>query len=260
MPSWRVHRTVLSQALREVSEELGALGERFVKGLYKGVVEPDKVSDKAVKIKVRITRSGRVRVRSYRGYAKHHTVDESLIEYYYNLALYHARRRNAFLSGVALGRAIHYAQDGSVETKRFPVLNVHDRVEEEIEEAIKSFGGDVWKLCRSTKLGREASTQGLEALCVAYEKTSRLLKNFFTELAEPVDVKELRRKVRMIRIAKIWIAVTVAIVAVATVGVSGLVIAIPICIATALYRPKTYYEAMKAGLMVLKPYSFEPAY
>ena len=109
MPSWRVHRTILSQALREVSGELRALGAKFEEGLYRGGVEPDEVPDGVVK-----ARMGRRRTYFYIGHAKHHTVDETLINYYYDLALYYARRGRVLLSGVALGRAIHYAQDGSV--------------------------------------------------------------------------------------------------------------------------------------------------
>jgi hypothetical protein len=259
VPSWRVHKVVLSQALHEVSGELGSLRREFVEGLFRGVVEPDEVPDKAVRSRVRVARGG-VRVYSYEGYAKHHAVDNALVKYYYNLALYYARRENQFLSGVALGRAIHYAQDGSIKTRRLLVLDVHDRVERGVEEAVKSIGRDVWRLCRDVKLSKEASTQGLEALCIAFRKTCELLKNFHTELAKPVDVKRLRKRVWAIRFTKAAIATAAILIALAIESILVLALAIIISIGIAYYRPKTYYEAMKAGLMILKPYSYKPAY
>ena len=255
MPSWRVHRTILSQALREVSGELRALGEKFEEGLYRGVVEPDEVPDGVVK-----ARMGRRRTYFYIGHAKHHTVDETLINYYYNLALYYARRGRVLLSGVALGRAIHYAQDGSVKTRRFLILDEHERVEKEIEEALKSFEEGAWKYRRGAESSKKASTQGLEALCIAYEKTSRILKSFLAELTKPVDVEELRKRVQMIRGVKAGIAIASILVTLAAGNFLALAIAMLMSIVIALYRPKTYYEAMRAGLMVLKPYGFEPAY
>jgi len=64
----------------------------------------------------------------------------------------------------------------------------------------------------------------------------------------------------MIRGAKGGIAIASILVTLAVGNFLALAIAMLMSIVVALYRPKTYYEAMRAGLMVLKPYGFEPAY
>ncbi|MEM4570942.1 MAG: hypothetical protein QXE66_06510, partial [Desulfurococcaceae archaeon] len=75
---------------------------------------------------------------------------------------------------------------------------------------------------------------------------------------KPVDVSELKRRVRRIRLAKALIASASALLTAVSPSLTALTLPI-ICI-TLLFRPKTYYEAMRAGLMLLRPIGVKPAY
>jgi len=257
MPSWDIHRLILLQALQDVCREfiLDSLGREFLDGLYRGIVEPDKKPDKVVRY--RFKGRGRVSVRV--GYAKHHTVDKTLVSYYYHLALYYARKENRMLSGLALGRAIHYAQDSSVKTKKYLVIDIHEEVEEELEDLAKNLGEDIQELCRDIELDEKPS-KGIEALCISYEQTIEILKNFFTELRESIDVEEMLKRIWIARILKTITALALAATPLLLNIYGALFFTIPIAIGVALYRPRIYYEAMKAGIMVLKPYSYETVY
>uniref|UniRef100_A0A7C5XLG4 Uncharacterized protein n=1 Tax=Ignisphaera aggregans TaxID=334771 RepID=A0A7C5XLG4_9CREN len=261
MPSWSIHRLILSQALQDVCREfsLDSLDREFLKGLYRGVVEPDKVPDRVVKYRLRIGRSSRVRVST--GYAKHHTVDKTLISYYYHLALYYARRENKMLSGLALGRAIHYAQDGAIKTRKYLLVDVHDEVEKELEILAKSLREDIQELCRDMKLDKKSSsTQDIEALCISYTQTIELLKNFFIELKQSIDIKKLWKIIWIARILKTITALTLITIPLLLNTYEALFFIIPITIGVALYRPRIYYEAMKTGVMILKPYNYKTVY
>jgi len=258
MPSWRVHRRLLSHALRAVSaDELKALGGEFMRGVFIGVVEPDEVPDKVTKLTVSVSRRGYTKVRTRKSYVRHHTADTALIEYYYNLALYYARRGRNRLAGVALGRAIHYAQDSAVRTKKYLIFNVHDDVEKVMDSVLLATGGSLHSLCRN--VDKESSADAVEALCIAFKKTLAILTSFFRELSTPVDVEKLRKRVLKIRIAKACVAL--AGFATAVILQSWLVygLSLIVAIALALYKPRTYIEAMKAGLMVVKPTDLLPA-
>ncbi|MEM1868336.1 MAG: hypothetical protein QXY83_05800, partial [Thermosphaera sp.] len=56
-------------------------------------------------LRYRVTARGCVRV--YADYAKHHSLSKTLIEYYFNLSLYHLRRGDGFKAGFMLRRALH---------------------------------------------------------------------------------------------------------------------------------------------------------
>ena len=263
MPSWSIHRLVLSQALQVVCRELGldGLDREFLKSLYRGVVEPDKVPDRVVKYRLRIGRSSRVKVSTRIGYAKHHTVDKTLISYYYHLALYYARKENKMLSGLALGRAIHYAQDSAIKTRKYLLVDIHDKVEKELEALTKKLKEDIQELCRDVKLDRKSSsTQDIDALCIGYTQTIEILKNFFTELKQSIDIKKLWKRIWVTRTLKTIVALTLIAIPPLLNIYEALIITIPIAIGVALYRPKLYYEAMKSGIMILKPYSYKTAY
>jgi hypothetical protein len=250
------------QALRDVLRGLGlqSIDGSFLEGLFRGVVEPDEVPDRVVTYVLRFGRGGDIRIGKKISYAKHHTVDEALVRYYYDLALFYARRGDMKLSGVALGRAIHYAQDGAVKTRKLMVLDVHEDVEKRISEAIKSLGQEVFKLCRGVELGKKSSSNALEALCIAYSRTLNILRNFFTELMQRPDIERLRRGVWMWRAGKA-LAMVAAVMAPLVLGsVEALAITLPTAIGLALYTPQTYYQAMRAGIMITKPRGYHTAY
>uniref|UniRef100_A0A7J3QF04 Uncharacterized protein n=1 Tax=Ignisphaera aggregans TaxID=334771 RepID=A0A7J3QF04_9CREN len=263
MPSWSIHRLVLSQALQDVCRELSldSLDREFLKSLYRGVVEPDKVPDRVVRYRLRIGRSSRVKISTRIGYAKHHTVDKTLISYYYYLALYYARRENKMLSGLALGRAIHYAQDSAIKTRKYMLVDVHNEVEKELEALTKNLRKDIQELCRDLKLDkRSSSTQDIEALCISYTQTIEILKNFFIELKQSIDIKKLWKRIWITRTLKTITALTLITTPLLLNIYEALVFTIPIAVGIALYRPRLYYEAMKTGIMVLKPYNYKTAY
>ncbi len=87
--------------------------KEFLDGLEAGIKETDIVNDYVV-------RGGRKR--SYRYRVRHHSKNHSgpnvgVIDYYYCLALYYWRNKCLYDSGRALGRALHYLQDGAMDIK-----------------------------------------------------------------------------------------------------------------------------------------------
>ena len=57
------------------------------------------------------------------------------------------------------------------------------------------------------------------------------------------------------------LAIVVAVVAPLVLGsVEALAITLPIAIGLALYTPQTYYQAMRAGIMITKPRGYHTAY
>ncbi|MEM4500946.1 MAG: hypothetical protein QW230_03030 [Thermofilum sp.] len=251
MPSLNVHRSITEAAIAKLGVELQ---KEFSSGLLEGVADPDKVPDR--ELKPRVTARGRVR--TYVGYAKHHGPSRNLVEYYFNLSLYHLRRGDGFKAGFMLGRALHYVQDGALSRRRYFVLDVHDREEEVMKELAKS-PQHVEETCRTVNVsGKRGSSRAAEALCIALRESVDLLTRFTKESNKPVDVSELKRRVRRIRLAKALIASASALLTAVSPSLTALTLPI-ICI-TLLFRPKTYYEAMRAGLMLLRPIGVKPAY
>lgn len=180
MPREDVHKLLLDAALRDTSE-VAELGDKFLKGLYKGVVEPDKVWD-----------------RTYRGRSvKHHAENRTLIDYYYLLSLYHYRRKDPYLAGICLGRALHYIHDSSLEYRE---KAEHVHVEHEMRRLVKD-GMDLRKVCTPSSNSKH-STSAREVVCKAYEKSVDYLKRFVKELRESMDVEEVRKEYRKARLLK----------------------------------------------------------
>lgn len=251
MPSWKVHRNVTEAAIVRLGVELP---RELLRGILEGVVDPDRVPDREVKL--RLTRRGEVRA-SMR-YATHHSPSNAFIWYYFNLSLYHLRRGDEFKAGFMLGRALHYIQDGALSRRRYLVLDVHDREEEEIDR-LATTSQSIEELCRTVDVsGKRRSSRAAEALCIALRESVNLFNRFADESRKPVDIPRLRRRVRRIRFAKalVIIASTLPVIVYPPFAIVTLLI---VC-ATIFFRPKTYYEAMKAGLMILKPTGVRTAY
>jgi len=185
MPREDVHKVLLDAALRDTSE-VAELGDKFLKGLYKGVVEPDKVLDRA----------------HYGRSVKHHAENRALIDYYYLLSLYHYRRSDLYLAGVCLGRALHYIHDSSLEYRE---KAEHAYVEHEMRRLVKD-GVNLQRICTpllNSKHFTSAREVAREVVCKAYERSVDYLKKFVKELREPIDVKEIRKEYRRARLLKV---------------------------------------------------------
>lgn len=251
MPSWSAHRNITLAALTELGR---ALNEELLEHLLEGVVDPDRVPDGEVRL--RLTKSGWVAA-SVR-HAAHHGYSNELVEYYFNLSLYYLRRSEPRKAMVMLGRALHYAQDGALARRRYLVLDVHD-AEEEVMNKLAEAPQRVVELCRGTVAERRRrSPRGREALCIALERSKTILRRFMEESSRPVDARTLRRRVLKIRLVKVLAALIS--LSLSLLGPSLAVLAVFICAVAYAYRPGTYYEAMRAGLMVVKPFGYKPAY
>jgi len=225
-------------------------GKDLVRGLLDGVVDPDRNPDLKLIVRSRRRRSyvRRVPVRQHGG------VNKALVHYYYCLALYHYRNGNDYMAGRALGRAIHYVQDGVLQRKKWMgLVDVHDELESEIEIMVKE--GFDFSTC--SQVIKESNKPG-EVLCSAYVGTVELLSKFSSEASANVDKEFARSRVRTIKRIK-WLSGTLTALAyalaitqaLATVVLTPLVITALISIAS--LKPRAYWEAMKAGILIVKP-------
>jgi hypothetical protein len=192
VPGEDVHKVILNTALQEVPEVI-RLGKEFLDGLYRGVVEPDKLADEVKVCRGREGRSKEVREVCSRGIAKHHGDDEvveRLINYYYLLSLYHYRRRDPHLSGITLGRALHYIQDSSFT---YTGVGEHKVQEERMKEVIAR-GVDLRNLCREVSVELSMATSDpVKSLCVMYRRSVDALNQFISEASKTVT-EEVSRK------------------------------------------------------------------
>ncbi len=240
MPSWRVHRTLalLTSA---------GLPKEAVKGLLKGVVEPDVAVDRKVACRRRRCRT--VNVRHHAG------IPWGLVEYYFNLACFYRARGDLYTAGVALGRALHYIHDGAVNAKR----HNHDEIEREMDKLVEKLPD----LCRNEEARR--SNKAADALCFAYLESRRLVERYVTE-PQPSRKKALRA-LWLGRVKKWWPAPTLAaILAIPFVAPSPAILSF-IALSFMLFgllaawtrRPKEYVVAMRGGVACVKPQEYLPA-
>lgn len=251
MPSWETHKNILDAILKDF---IYRLPKDFVKGLYEGVVDPDRVPDKTEK--VRLTKRGRMVFREV--YVSHHNPPQNLINYYYNLSLYNLRRGDRYGAGFMLGRALHYIQDSSVGRRKYLILDVHNNVELLMNRLSKD-PRTIEILCSGVKLEKKKkSSSPDEALCIAFRETKKVFEKFVEEALKNVDIDKLKKNVRRIKMAKVLIPLLLYLLVL--VNVMFIIPAFTAMIIAVLYIPKTYYEAMKAGLMIVKPFGIKPVY
>ena len=238
MPSWRVHRALA------LLVSAGLPGD-VVRGLLEGVVEPDVVGDGEVRCRGRRCRA--VRIRHHAG------VPRSLVEYYFNLACFYRARGELHAAGRALGRALHYIHDGAVKTKRWLVVDVHDKVEEEIEGLVEALP----EACKGVAARR--SNRAVEAMCYAYLESRRLVERF---MSEPLLPQEEALRVLWRGRVKRWGLAAASFCA----GVAGLAAGLPLALfwflaaaAFSMWRPGEYVAAMRGGVTCLKPRGYAPA-
>jgi len=235
VPSWRVHRALALQTSAGLSKDV-------VKGLLKGVVEPDVVADR--KVACRRKRCRIVNVRHHAG------VQWGLVEYYFNLACYYRARGDLRTAGRALGRAMHYIHDGAVARDN------HDKIEREMDELVEKLPD----LCKNEA---KRSNEAVDALCFAYFESRRLIERF---MAEPQPSrKEAQRALWLGRAKKWWFAFTAIF---ATPFIAPHLIISPFIVfsfvllgllATWTWMPKEYVVAMRGGVACVKPRKYLPA-
>jgi hypothetical protein len=261
MPGEDAHRFILDAALHGVPEVRG-LGSGFLEGLYRGVVEPDKVVDE-----VEVCSDGMERKACKREPIKDYTDSEylkELIDYYYVLSIYYYRRGDPHLSGIALGRALHYVHDNTLV-----YTGVGERgVQEERIREIIGRGVDIGSLCRDAdiELGTKSSNL-VEPLCAMYKSSIDMLRQFTREISKTLTSEEIERlkkyRERVARLSPLWVLafLTVGLMVLASffilipfygaLGAVPLIAFIVIIIAFKLHKVKesiVMRELAKAGI------------
>jgi hypothetical protein len=185
VPGEDAHRFILDVALHGVPE-VRRLGSSFLEGLYRGVVEPDKVVDE-----VEVCRDSVEREACKREPIKHYTDSEylkELIDYYHLLSIYYYRGGDLYLSGIALGRALHYVHD-----RTFAYIGVGERdVQEERMREIIGRGVDIGDLCRDADIKSKTDNQ-VEPLCTMYKRSIDMLRQFIGEISKTLTSEEIER-------------------------------------------------------------------
>ncbi|MEM0027822.1 MAG: hypothetical protein QXD38_07865 [Ignisphaera sp.] len=264
MPSWSIHRLITSSVVDEVRRLGYSCSEEFLRGVYEGVVDPDRSPDIESVTRVRVRR-GKLYIREQKTYARHHGASKSIIDYYYNLSLYYARRGDLCKSGFMLGRALHYAQDYPLKRRKWLILDIHEKLEGEIEEIAddvinKGFCRDSEDVAKDVKKILKQSTKPEQVLCTSYRASKAMIMQYLNELREEVDKKKLAKAVRTVKTVK-WLSGLVLWTATfALHSPTLLLFTIFASIFIAMYRPSIYYKAMRAGLMIVKPVGTKPAY
>ncbi|MEM4793230.1 MAG: hypothetical protein QXS00_09970 [Pyrobaculum sp.] len=239
MPSWRTHRAIVKAAW---PPELPR-GE-LLRGILRGVVEPDIEADL-------VTRCRKKRCREAR--APHHDPPEALVRWYYDLAHFFRARGDMYSAGRALGRALHYLHDGAVKTKKWLLLNVHDDVEAQMDQ----LASQLPHICNGAKHRR--SNNPVEALCHAYALTSALLRQFAADAISPQVGAYYKARGRR---KKIYATSAVVVAAVATAVAMPYAALVPAAVgllAISFWTPRDYVLAMRGGAMCLRPTWGRPA-
>jgi hypothetical protein len=238
VPSWRVHRTLALQTSARLPKEV-------VKGLLRGVVEPDIAADRKV-----VCRRRRCRVVNVRHHAG---VPWDLVKYYFNLACFYRARGDLYMAGVALGRAMHYIHDGAVKATG----DAHDEIEKEMDELVKKLPD----LCRNELAKR--TNKAAEALCTAYLKSVQLVEWFAAEPQPPR--KEALKALWRGRAKRWWPAAVFAMVFTSPLVVPpiaffvGFLFALFWFLAVWTWMPEEYVVAMRGGAACVKPRGYLPA-
>lgn len=209
MPGEEVHKAILDAILNDVPEVM-RFGKKFLDGLYGGVVELDKVPDE-----VKVCRGKDEKRRCSKKPAKHHggndEVVNKLIEYYYLLSLYYYRRNDPYLSGISLGRTLHYIHDSSFV---YTGVAEHD-VQEERMRKIVTGATNIKDLCKNVDVeSKTTSSDVIEPLCIMYRRSVDTLKQFINDISKTPtreEIEEIEKEKR--RVALGFIALTFLLLA-----------------------------------------------
>jgi hypothetical protein len=261
MPGEDAHRFILDAALHGVPEVRG-LGSGFLEGLYRGVVEPDKVVDE-----VEVCRDSVEREACKREPIKHYTDSEylkELIDYYYLLSIYYYGCGDPYLSGIALGRALHYVHD-----RTFAYIGVGERdIQEERMREIIGRGVDIGDLCRDADIkSKTESFNQVEPLCIMYKRSIDMLSQFIGEISKTLTSEEIERlkkhRERVARLRPLWVLALIIAASMffmsffliafyGALGVVPLIASIATIIVFKLFEIKestTIRELIKAGIV-----------
>ena len=209
MPGEEVHKAILDAILNDVPEVM-RFGKKFLDDLYRGVVEPDKVPDE-----VEVCRGKDKRRRCSKKPAKHHggndEVVNKLIEYYYLLSLYYYKRNDPYLSGISLGRTLHYIHDSSFV---YTGVAEHD-VQEERMRKIVTEATNIKDLCKNVDVkSKTTSSDVIGSLCIMYRRSVDTLKQFINDISKTPtreEIEEIEKEKR--RVALGFIALTFLLLA-----------------------------------------------
>lgn len=241
MPKWRTHRIILEKALGNFNLNLR---KDFLDGLFNGIIDPDIKQDKKIIISKK---------RTYEKEITHHDVHNNLIRYYYELSLYYVRRNKWYFSGLMLGRCLHYIHDSIIKRRKMLIIDAHEEIENELEK----LSDMISELCEE-KIIKKSSSNPKEIICSAYYMSIDVLRNFFEESSKDIDINLLKEKIRKIRIIKLLILLGFSIMIFYSLVLILLwIIAFYLVIE---YKPNAYHEAMKAGLIIVKPTGYKTAY
>jgi len=209
VPGEEVHKVILDATLNDVPEVM-RFGKEFLDGLYRGVVELDKVPDE-----VEVCRGKDEKRRCSKKPAKHHggndEVVNKLIEYYYLLSLYYYKRNDPYISGISLGRTLHYIHDSS-----FMYTGVAEHnVQEERMRKIVTGDTNIKDLCRNVDVeSKTTSSDVIEPLCIMYRRSVDTLKQFINDVSKTPtreEIEEIEKEKR--RVALEAIALTFLVLA-----------------------------------------------
>lgn len=168
---WRTHTRILKLVLEITGKDLE---QELIKGLFRGIVEPDRLPDYDIK---------------RRGFVKQHdTLVKKLVKYYVKLAIYLYNKGEIEKAGIALGRAIHYAQDLVLKTRRYLIFNIHDELEKEVDKYCVKLDKKFVLRCIEERPRRSNNPE--DVLCYAIAITYRILKMF----REGIERKALLKK------------------------------------------------------------------
>jgi len=172
---WRTHIRILKAVIEIAFKNLDA---ELVRGLFRGIVEPDKLPDYDVK-KRRLVK-------------QHDKTVKELVKYYLRLAIYLYNSGKVEEAGRALGRAIHYAQDLVLKRRRYLIFDVHDKIEEELERYFNKIDKKMILECIHERPRRSNNPETI--ICSAISITYRVLKAF----SDGIGKRNLMRRVLMI--------------------------------------------------------------
>jgi len=243
---WSSHKLITLKILSMINY---SFDKNFLKGLFQGVVEPDKLLDfikgeRLVPVK------------------QHDGINYTLVKYYLHLALYFYRKGDTYSSGRALGRALHYVQDGVIKRRRW-LRDVHEDIENSIDFLVRNELQNIINNCIKVKV--KVSSNPREALCSAVAESYNVLSWFIHELENPLDARKLLRRLKTIKFLKYTVSTFLACLLLA-IYATYLVSAFPLTpiiivaiIVTSLYKPKTYWNAFKMGLIKIKLLTYRTA-
>jgi len=165
---WESHRALTLQTLRAVKVQFP---REFLEGLLEGCVEPDREPDRYVSKRVSHHDN------------PHTDLDDrarrDLVEYYLRLAEYYFARNKLYDAGRALGRALHYVQDGVM-----PCDRDHEKLEEEVHKVIVTGKG---------------SRKARKIVDAALRESISLLTRFTNDIRKSVNCERVKQLLNTLR-------------------------------------------------------------